>query len=254
MKQAMEPVPFVRTVWARRAHEMAENVMNAGKSRRIGQIVGNPGTGKSEVAEWLAAEFGGAYVSAWQTISVNGLLIALARALGDTTLRDNTANDRVFGRLRELVRGRLIVIDEANLLSWKHLEALRHLPDQCGAGLILVGTLLFSNYLKEGKAATLVAQLASRIGAKSITFDVMSERETVAAVLRPRWPDADPEAYALFYRLCGGRWRQTVEMAEACDRIMAVNTVPWGVTVVESAAAAMGLVQVAAKGRSKGDA
>lgn len=242
-----EPIPFVRTVWALRAREMAENVMRAGKSRRIGQIVGNPGTGKSEVAEWLAVEYGGAYVSAWQTVSVNGLLIAVARALGDTTLKDNTANDRVFGRLRELVPGRLIVVDEANLLTWKHLEALRHLPDQCGAGLILVGTLLFDTYLKAGKAATLVAQLSSRIGAKSITFKPMTERETVAAVLRPRWPGAEAQAYALCYRLSGGQWRQTVEMAEACDRIMAANNVPFGVAVVESAAAAMGLVQV--KGR-----
>lgn len=244
-----EPIQFIQTVAARRAREMADTVMSAGKSRRIGQIIGEPGLGKTEVAEWLAAEMGGAYVAAWQGISVNGLLIALARALGDTSLKDNTATDRVYSVLRPMVDGRLIVVDEANLLSWKHLEALRHLPDQCGAGLVLVGTLLLSDYLKASKARTLVAQLASRIGAKSVTFEPMSERETVAAVLRNRWPDADADAYRALHRFCGGRWRETVEMAEACERIMAVNRVPFGLDVVESAAVSMGLVQVAVKSR-----
>lgn len=235
---------FIATVAARRAVEMAQNVMAAGKSRRIGQIIGDPGTGKSEVAERLAADFGGAYVSAWQTVSVNGLLIELARALGDITLKDNTSNDRVFSVLRKLVPGRLIVVDEANLLTWKHLEALRHLPDQCDAGLVLVGTLLFSDYLKASKASTLVAQLASRIGGKSVKFEAMSERETIAAVLRPRYPDADPDAYREFYRFSGGLWRQVVEMAEVCDRIMAVNKAPFSADVVASAAVSMGMAQV----------
>lgn len=235
---------FIPTVAARRAVEMARNVMAAGKSRRIGQIIGDSGTGKSEAAERLAADFGGAYVAAWQTASVNGLLIALARALGDASLKDNTANDRVFAVLRKLVPGRLIVVDEANLLNWKHLEALRYLPDQCGAGLVLVGTLVFSDYLKDIKTKTLMAQLSSRIGGKSVQFQAMSERETTAAVLRPRYPDADPEAYREFQRFSGGLWRQVVEMAEVCDRIMAVNKAPFSADVVASAAVSMGMAQV----------
>ncbi|MBX9633751.1 MAG: ATP-binding protein, partial [Magnetospirillum sp.] len=233
-----EGTDFIQTTFARRALEMGHNVMAAGRSRRCGQIVGNPGTGKTEAAEWLAAQMGGAYVAAWQSVSVNGLLLAVARALGDTRLKDNTANDRVFSVLRELVTGRLIVVDEANLLNWKHLEALRTLPDQSGAGLVLVGTLLFDEYLHASKAQTLVAQLTSRIGTKSVRFEAMSLRETAAAIIKPRYADANAEASKAFHDLCGGRWRDAVELAETCDRIMTVNNVAFGLDVVQSAAAA----------------
>jgi type II secretory pathway predicted ATPase ExeA len=233
---------FAKTTFALQSMEMAHNVLAAGKSRRIGQIIGNPGTGKSEAAEWLAAELGGAYVSAWQGISVNGLLLAVARALGDTALKDNTANDAVYRALKPLAQGRLIVVDEANLLGWKQMEALRFLPDQCGAGLILVGTLLFDEYLRASKARTLVAQLVSRIGAKSVTFHPMSPRETVEAVVKPRWPEAPAEAAKAFANACKGVWRDAVELADTCARIMSVNGVPFSVTVVESAAAAWGSV------------
>lgn len=242
-----ETIPFIETVAARRCREMADTVMNAGKNRRIGQIIGDPGLGKSEIAEALARDLNGAFITAWETMSVNGLLIAVARALGDKSLRDNTANDRVFSALRELCQDRLIIVDEVNLMNWKHMEALRYLSDQCGASLILVGTLLFSDYLSANKTRTLTAQLSSRIGGKSVTIEAMSKREVGAAVLKPRYAGADAEAFDLFHKFTGGRWREVVEMAETCDRIMAAHHRGFDVTVVESAAVAMGKAAIKAK-------
>ena len=73
---------FVRTSTADQAVAMCQAVLAARPHCRIGQITGQPGTGKSALTEWLADEMAAIRIEVWTRISDRDLLRLIVEAAG----------------------------------------------------------------------------------------------------------------------------------------------------------------------------
>lgn len=237
---------IVETRQVRDALRMAQSVMDSLETGPIGQLVGESGTGKTRAGKALVERLGAVRVCCSQGIS-NKVLAAKIHAAfgGEKTL--GSANTLV-GKLEALVAGKLLVVDEANHLRWQQLELLRYLADEAGMGLILVGTDLMDRPFKDGRTATYLAQLASRIGAKRVRFERLTALEEVAGyMIQPHFGKVDKATATAFHKQAKGYWRDAAELAAACRRVMeAQGLTKLSAVVVEAAANWMAPARLAA--------
>jgi DNA transposition AAA+ family ATPase len=198
---------------------MAQSVMDSLETGPIGQLVGESGTGKTWAGKCLVECLGAVRVCCVQGISNKVLAAKIHKAFG-AEKTPGSANS-LIGKLEELVSGRLLVVDEANHLRWQQLELLRYLADEAGMGLILVGTDLMDRPFKDGRTATYLAQLASRIGAKRVRFERITALEEVAGyMIQPHFGKVDKATASAFHKQAKGYWRDAAELAAACRRVM----------------------------------
>jgi type II secretory pathway predicted ATPase ExeA len=239
----MSQMEFIRTEPAEHAVAMCKAVLAARPHCRIGQITGQPGTGKSALTAWLAGEMDALRVEVWTRISDKDMLrliveAAVAKGLPlDPTGTGNT----LFKRLIAAVEGRLIIVDEANHLKWAQLEILRSLSDLGRCGLVIVGTDILSRTITSAGVSTYLAQLRQRIGAKRIvTGPIGSDEELAAYCIQPRFGPVTRKTAAAFRKITGGFWRAALELGDACERLMQAEGIEkLDETVVQTAAAWM---------------
>lgn len=219
----MKQPEFIKTETADHAVAMCKAVLSARDHCRIGQITGQPGTGKSALTFWLEGEMNALRIECWTRISDKDLLRLIAEAANaqgiavDTTGTGNT----LFKRLISVLEGRLIVVDEANHLKWAQLEILRSLSDLGKCGLVLVGTDILSRTIAAAAVSTYLAQLRQRIGAKRVvTGPIKSAAEMVGYCLQPRFGPVSRSVAKRFLVLTGGFWRSALELGDACERLM----------------------------------
>lgn len=236
-RQAAEPA-VVETPDLRACARLARAVMDS--RTRIGRILGDPGTGKTEASRYLAATIPGAVrLCCRRGMSESALSRAVAGALG-LDLRGGLSTDDVLDRAASVAAGRLVILDEANHLKWQHLERLRWLPDEAGAGLLLIGTDLLSRTFQDGRNAVYLAQLARRIGTKQVRMGPMDAKQTAAYLLQPRFGRVDAGTARAFHKAARGYWGQSTELADGCARVMAANSLDaLSEAVVASAVASM---------------
>lgn len=187
----------------------------------IGEITGPAGSGKS-MAGWAVCERMRAMrVAAWDGITRHQMLVAVAARMG---IEGPGAVERLLGRGYGAER-RLLVVDEANKLGWRVLEALRYLADECGIAVILIGTEIYTRQFTAARTRGLLLQLGSRIGAKRVATRHLDRAETYAHVIRPAFGDVgDRELVTAFWVGCRrGNFREAAELAGECKRIMAQN-------------------------------
>lgn len=214
---------FVVTHNAQRAAEVCHAALNARDYGRVGQMIGPPGTGKSETTIWLAKTFEGIRVEAWQEMNAKALLLEIAKALNarGIVIDEQGTSNTLFARIKDRCSGLLIIIDEANHLTWQVLEKLRSLSDLGGCALILCGTDILARRFKDARTQVYLRQLADRIGAKRVIFDRMrSDEEIVAHVIQPRFGAVNKGTATRFRVLSKGYWRGALELADACERLM----------------------------------
>lgn len=230
MQQPKNPV---QTEQLQQVEALAQAVLDSGSSR-VGRITGEPGTGKTVAGHHLADRFNAIRVCANACVSRKTLLQRLCNALDEN---ERGTSDTLLSRIAARVQDRLVVIDEANHLSWQHMEQLRYLPDEAGAGLILIGTDLLERPFRDGRTVTLLAQLARRIGAKQLRMTAMSSPTEIAAyVIQPRFGKTSKTTAKVFYSTCKGYWGEATELADACERVMQVEQVTaLNETVVQAA-------------------
>ena len=234
---------FIRTQDADQARAMCQTVLDARPYCRIGQITGHPGTGKSAMTHWLADEFGALRIEVWTRISDKDMLrliVEEANRLGLAVDPSGTGNT-LFKRLKAVLAGRLLIVDEANHLKWAQLEILRSLSDLGGCGLIIVGTDVLSQRLAQVNVSTYLAQLRQRIGAKRIVLGPMATDQEVAAYcIAPRFGAVSRKTATQFRKLTGGYWRAALELGDACQRLMRAEAIEkLDETVLNTAAAWM---------------
>ena len=239
----MDQPDYIRTEATETAVAMCRAVLDARPYCRIGQIPGQPGTGKTAMTLWLAEELGAIRAECWTRISDKDMLrliveAANAKGLGiDPTGTGNT----LFKRLIAALEGRLVIVDEANHLKWAQLEILRCLSDQGKCGLIIVGTDILSRTMAQATVSTYLAQLRQRIGAKRVVLGPMGSDEEVAAYcITPRFGGVSRKTAAQYRKLTGGYWRAALELGDACARLMQAEGIEkLDETVVQTAAAWM---------------
>jgi DNA transposition AAA+ family ATPase len=209
----------IETRQVRDALRMAQSVMDSLETGPIGQLVGESGTGKTRAGKYLVEQLGAVRVCCAQGISNKVLAGKIHKAFG-ADKATGSANSLVE-RLEEIVPGKLLVVDEANHLRWQQLEMLRYLADEAGMGLILIGTDLMDRPFKDGRTATYLAQLASRIGAKRVRFERISALEEVAGyMIQPHFGKVDKATASAFHKQAKGYWRDAAELAAACRRVL----------------------------------
>lgn len=226
----------IETRQVRDALRMAQSVMDSLETGPIGQLVGESGTGKTRAGKYLVERLGAVRVCCSQGISNKVLAAKIYMAFGaDKT--PGSAN-ALIGKLEGMAAGKLLVVDEVNHLRWQQLELLRYLADEAGMGLILIGTDLMDRPFKDGRTATYLAQLASRIGAKRVRFERLTALEEVAGyMIQPHFGKVDKATASAFNKQAKGYWRDAAELAAACIRVMETQALTKLNPVVVEAAA-----------------
>ena len=236
---------FVETVMAGQARAMCEAVLAAPRYSRLGQITGDPGTGKTATTMWLAEELDGLRIEAWAKMGEKTMLQELALALteaGHTVEETGTSNTLMQRIIRSgAIKDRLIIIDEANHLKWPVLEMLRSLADISGAGLVIAGTDLLAKKFSHPQIRVFLAQFRQRVGTKKVVMQPVTEAAELAAyVLAPRFGQITRASAKAFKAKTGGNWRYAVALSDACARLMENENIDQlDERVVETAAAWM---------------
>ncbi len=187
----------------------------------IGEITGPAGTGKTMAGRAVVQKLGAIRIAAWDGMTRHQLLATVAAAIG---MEGPGSADRVLRRGAQAERV-MLVIDEANKLGWRVLEVVRYLADECGFAVLLIGTELYTRKFTDARTRPLLVQLGSRIGAKRVSTRHLDRAETYAHVIKPIFGDiTDKEMVTAFWQACRrGNYREAVELAEECKRLMAVN-------------------------------
>lgn len=220
---------IVETRQAKEALALADVIMAAGESA-IGEMVGETGTGKTAAARLIADRYQGVRVAAYDGMGRYALLQALVVAAGVEGPYAKWISGLGEAAEQRSKRGRaarpLAIIDEANKLKWDALEMARYLCDELGWAVLLVGTELYERKFLDARTRPLLLQLGSRIGAKRVRMMPLDKADTFIYVLRPEFGDLGGELIARFWQGCRkGNWREAMELAGACRRIMAANEV-----------------------------
>jgi len=193
------------------------------QSRKIGVVIGVPGTGKTTVAHTICKLVPKCiYIEAWKSMRLGDLLdeigMGLGLALTGTTTR----------KTRELVAtlkgsGYTLVVDEGENLKnhqVEKLDVLRKIHDNTGVALLLLGTPLLRNVLSRAD----VTQLSRRM----YTYDLHGA--TAAEIRRELTAyDIDDDAAEALSRIAadtshGGMGSYTM-MMEFCLREAAGGTI-----------------------------
>lgn len=200
------------------------------EERRFGVVQGNPGVGKTKALTLYQMEHDGVlYVRADVTTNVKVLLEMVCGTRGGGL---TTAALMVEAKL--MAAGKLLVVDEADLLSVRVLEAIRAIYDEGSCGVVLAGTPRLERLLRRGPHATdNLAQLYSRVD-----FNV--------TVLPPSHPDMDKflDTAGIADRAARkiiategskGSFRAAAKLANQALRLARVNGCPVTESVVKAA-------------------
>lgn len=192
----------------------------------IAEITGGTGSGKSTATKRIVEVLGAKRIACWDGISRHQLLKKAAEALG---IEGTGAVDRLLmDAVEEGAARRMLVVDEANKLNWRALEALRYLADECNVAVVLVGTEFYERQFTGARTRELLLQLGRRIGAKRSRMGHLDRAETYSHILKPLCGDcADKEIVTKFWHGCRkGNWGDGMELAQECKRLMAVHELP----------------------------
>jgi hypothetical protein len=174
-------LPFVET---RQAREVMKAVGFCHKFGQLAALIGGSGWGKSRtIQEIVSQDRSIILIRAWN-IGDRAVLQKLCEAIRvHETGTKYALMKRVLARLTG--SGRCIIVDEAHTLCFTALDALRHVYDETGVGMLLVGI----NDLKRHLIGTSekFEQLASRVSGRIYELPPIIEADLVQilrAVLR----------------------------------------------------------------------
>jgi DNA transposition AAA+ family ATPase len=242
-----EKSEIIQTQPVRQAVRMAEAVLSAADTGTIGRLIGEPGTGKTATGHHLANKFGGIRICCAEGDNKRAVALGLHAAF----LPEEKARGSVPA-LRTAIKphcaGRLLIVDEANHLRWPELEFLRWFADEAGLGLILIGTELLEETFLDGRNRTRLAQLASRIGAKTVRFGAFETLEDFTGYcIVPEFGPVNAATAKAFHKKSRGYWRDARQLAQACKTLMEAQSHTHLTTaIVEAAASWMAPARIAA--------
>lgn len=213
-------IAYVRTQSGRRiadtlhlAHAECEPVV----------VYGQAGLGKTAaVADYAARNPDVLLIEADPTYTAKVVLKKLAEQTGaDAKGNLHELMEGVIGRLKD--SGRLVIVDEAELLPLRSLECLRRIHDKAGVGLALVGMPRLLVNLRGSRGE--LRQLFSRIAFKLDLGDETADTE-LAQIAESSLKSADAATIAELVTAARGNTRRLVKLLRGVSRLSKLHQEP----------------------------
>lgn len=194
-------------------------------------LYGAAGLGKTMIlCEYAARNRDAVLIEADLGYTARTLLEELCRQLG-VKVRGNI-HELIDACVRELRdSGRLLMVDEAELLPYRALEVLRRLHDKAGIGIVLAGMPRLLINLKGRRGE--FAQLYSRVALALNLGDTLSQEDfnQIATGLMPE--AAEPEISEALYARSLGNARRLFKLARGVYRICDISDAPVSVQAID---------------------
>ncbi|HCC3328773.1 TPA: AAA family ATPase [Salmonella enterica] len=221
-------VSFVATVNAKRGLEV---IRYAHLENDICAITGAAGVGKSmTLAEYAAREQDAILIEVDPNYTARVLLEELCHRLGIN--RRGNMHDLSKACVQALRdSGRLLLIDEAELLPYRALEVLRRLHDKAGVGIVLAGMprLLVNLRGKRGE----FAQLYSRVGLSLPLGDALSRDDFNLLAVSMMPEAADAKISDALFTSSRGNARRLGKLLRGVNRTCEISNTPVSVAAVK---------------------
>lgn len=216
---------FVPTLAAKRGMEVMQFAHVEGE---INVIFGAAGLGKTQMLKQYAKQNSSAVlIEVDPSCSPKVLLRKIAEAVGVTARGvNNELLDSIVSKLKGSER--LLLVDEAELLSTRSLEFIRRIHDLTGVGVVLAGMPRLLVNLK-GKNNEL-AQLYSRVGLACDLGNALPDDDL--ALLAESALGTD-EFNAPLIKACKGNARRLSKLMRGVVRSSEINGVPISAELVE---------------------
>lgn len=216
---------FVPTLAARKGMDIMRFAHAEGE---INVIFGAAGLGKTQMLKQYAKENSSAVlIETDPSCNPKVLLRKIAEAVGANARGVN--NELLEGIVAKLKGSeRLLMIDEAELLSTRSLEFIRRIHDLTGVGIILAGMPRLLVNLK-GKNNEL-AQLYSRVGFACDLGNALSDEDLALLATSALGTD---EFNAPLIKACKGNARRLSKLIRGVVRSSEINEVPITAEIVE---------------------
>jgi DNA transposition AAA+ family ATPase len=180
-------VPFVET---RQAKTMAKAIDFCHRFGRMGAVLGGSGFGKSRaIEEAVRLDPSLIVLHGWNRLGSSGVLQDLCEAIkvSDKGLL-RALMKRIKARLTQSER--CLIVDDAHTLAFGALDTLRHIYDQTGVGVLLVGIGSLRRHLIGSSEET--EQIASRVSGRLWEMPDITE-DDVRLILGGVLPDPDTD-------------------------------------------------------------
>lgn len=216
---------FVPTMTAKRGMEIMQFAHAEGE---INVIYGAAGLGKTQMLkEYARTHSSAVLIETDPSCTPKVLLRKIAEAVGATS---RGVNNDVLSSIVEKLNGaeRLLMIDEAELLSTRSLEFIRRIHDLTGCGVILAGMPRLLVNLK-GKNNEL-AQLYSRVGFACDLGNALPDEDL--AMLAQNALNTD-EFNEPLLKACKGNARRLSKLMRGVVRSAEINDTPISTAMIE---------------------
>lgn len=156
----------------------------------VGVAYGDAGIGKTyAVREYVRHDSLALYITVAPTdASVKGVNELLCDRMGIRAGKDRQTTREIMDKL--LGSGRVIIVDEAQHLTYRTLEHLRSISDHSGIGLALIGNAEVYNKIR-GTGRAEFAQLFSRVGMRKNVLTTMLKRDDIQRIFGPYGLESD---------------------------------------------------------------
>lgn len=212
-------IPYVETTTTRKVREILRLAHVEGE---INVVYGEAGLGKTLALRAYAKEYPDAIlIEVDPGYTARVLLQVLAERLGLNNRGSiHDLSEAIVSKLHG--SGRVLLVDEAELLPYRALEVLRRIHDKAEIGIVLAGMHRLLINLK-GKKGELV-QLYSRIGFAFNLGNALpkADVEAIAAQLLGN----DTDLGETLYDACGGNTRRLSKLLRGVIRTSRINQQP----------------------------
>lgn len=209
LEARLQDVPFVETATSR---DVIRVIDYARKYSAICVVTGEAGMGKSMILKNYAEQHPGAILmEVGAGFTPRAFVCDLLKLIDSNANLKGTTTELTTRCIRKLSTAkRLVLIDEAELLPYKTLEALRRLYDVTNIGVVLVGMPKLANNLlgDDGEHA----QLHSRV-ARYFNLPDSLLRDDFDLIVKQMMPEAeDDDIRELLYRFSIGNGRRLLNL------------------------------------------
>lgn len=215
---------FVMTSVARKGWEVLQLCHETGDS---GAIIGPSGIGKTQFEnEYKRKDRSTILVTAdITTRSVGSVLWLISKKLGTASYNSNV---KLLDKIVSMLKGsrRLLIVDEAQFLSWEAFEACRKIYDCSGIGIVYVGMERLYSQMRGGNKAYLFDQIFSRIGPRCHIKHI--EKTDVKLISDNIYPGLDERCLEFLFKKATqpGKLRGMVKLLKLAVQISKTENIP----------------------------